>query len=925
MPDDRITYAFVAGEVAPAFRSRGDLSKYSLGLGLAKNVYVDFRGGLSNCPGSAYVGPVPEAGSATRLQTFRANGNDYQLVFSEQKMRVIRNGGYVLEPSVTVTNVTRAGTARVTAAGHGFSDGDLITFPTAEGMTDLVGRYFTVGNVATDAFSLYGQSGAGVNATEYDAFVSGEAARVYSIPTPYTGDQPKELDFSQNKLEMQIVHVDQRRHLLTYVSDTEWTLIPVEVSASGSPPANPSITPSTTGLAGYAIVVTAVLPNGEETLPSEHAVVTNSINFTTGPGSATYSWDPVPGAVEYNVYRTLVLPTGGTLTLAQELGFIGRTLSPPFVDANITPDFTKTPPQYRDPFAESGIDYIEVTNGGTGHTISTTVTVTDPTGTGFAGYPVVQGGAVVGVVVTQSGSGYTAPVVSFSPGSGATATVALTPASGQNPGVTERFQQRQAFGGTINQPLAVEGSKVKLPNNFDVSPIVNDADAYSFTLDSPDVTPIRHLLALRNTLLAFTRSVIYGIRGGEGVTITPLNAQADIQSYRGASTVRPLPIDLNVIYTIEQGTAVYAMTFTYYTESFQQQDISVLSSHLLGKGKEPTRLEFLDEPNKLLYVNRADGKRLICTYVPEQEVTAWTQQETRGLYKDCSVCLEDGQSTLYQVVDRLIEGTWVRLIERQDSRTFAHPEDSWFVDCGLRLPQTTPEVGLTFSASEGSAVTATTTGATDAAVGDVIYAGGGKFLITAVNSTTEYVGDWRRKMTQVIPQTDPPVPLPLVAGEWELATPVTTVGGLWHLEGEEVVALADGDVITGLTVTAGSVTLEVPATKVVVGIPYTSRIETLPPTSQQQILEGSRKSIYGASVRFNETRGLFMGAVDGELQEVPPLLPEFWGDEVVEDTGTLIFNTSDNFDYDAVVALEQRYPLPWNVLGLVLNVEKGDD
>jgi hypothetical protein len=53
----------------------------------------------------------------------------------------------------------------------------------------------------------------------------------------------------------------------------------------------------------------------------------------------------------------------------------------------------------------------------------------------------------------------------------------------------------------------------------------------------------------------------------------------------------------------------------------------------------------------------------------------------------------------------------------------------------------------------------------------------------------------------------------------------STIDGLDHLEGEEVVILADGSVHRPLTVTGGEVTLDYSVTKAVVGIPYTAVIE----------------------------------------------------------------------------------------------------
>jgi hypothetical protein len=53
----------------------------------------------------------------------------------------------------------------------------------------------------------------------------------------------------------------------------------------------------------------------------------------------------------------------------------------------------------------------------------------------------------------------------------------------------------------------------------------------------------------------------------------------------------------------------------------------------------------------------------------------------------------------------------------------------------------------------------------------------------------------------------------------------STIDGLDHLEGEEVVILADGSVHRPLTVASGEITLDYSVTKAVIGLPYTAVIE----------------------------------------------------------------------------------------------------
>jgi hypothetical protein len=78
-------------------------------------------------------------------------------------------------------------------------------------------------------------------------------------------------------------------------------------------------------------------------------------------------------------------------------------------------------------------------------------------------------------------------------------------------------------------------------------------------------------------------------------------------------------------------------------------------------------------------------------------------------------------------------------------------------------------------------------------------------------------------------------PWDILPGDWAAVSPATgvptiqpaesTIIGLSHLEGEEVVILADGSVHRPVTVSGGAITLDYPVTKAVVGIPYTALLE----------------------------------------------------------------------------------------------------
>lgn len=368
------------------------------------------------------------------------------------------------------------------------------------------------------------------------------------------------------------------------------------------------------------------------------------------------------------------------------------------------------------------------------------------------------------------------------------------------------------------------------------------------------------------------------------------------------------------------------MMYTEYTNTFKIQDLSVLSNHLMGAGKEILRMEWVPEPHKLLYCLREDGALLTLTYEREQEVFGWAQHWTKGLFKDCCAVNDPAGDVLYVTVQRKINGSWVKFVERIKSRAQTIAEDFWCVDCGLSSTMLSPAATLTPSAIAGTGISIVASAAVFSAgnVGDIIYLGGGKVEVITYVSPTEVTVNFLRDITELLPETTN-VPKIVAPGAWEIATPITVVSGLWHLEGETVSVLADGDAFLDMVVTHGKVTLVNPATKIKVGLQYVCRGQTLPVALRDVQSDGNRKNILGLAVRLLDSRGLAFGDSFSNLVEMKDRTDEDWGEEIAlrSDSSYVTVNTA--WTTEGEIFFEQRYPLPGTVLGFVYDVDMGDE
>ncbi len=168
----------------------------------------------------------------------------------------------------------------------------------------------------------------------------------YEIATPFTAAQLFELNYTQSADIMTIVHPSHAPRQLSRLGHDNWTL--AEISFVPSITAPSGLTAGPRGGEGttstYRYVVTSVLDSEvpEESLPSAAASVASFDNRA----GASLSWSAGPGADYYNVYKD---NNGSGI-----YGFIGRADSLSFVDNNITPVKTDTPPSGNNPFAGAG-------------------------------------------------------------------------------------------------------------------------------------------------------------------------------------------------------------------------------------------------------------------------------------------------------------------------------------------------------------------------------------------------------------------------------------------------------------------------------------------------------------------------------------------------------------------------------------------
>lgn len=91
--------SFTGGELSPHVHARIDIARYDVGARRLRNFMVHEYGGVSNRPGTMFIGEARYHDHASRLIPFAFNTTQtYVLEFSHLKMRILKDGGFVAYP-----------------------------------------------------------------------------------------------------------------------------------------------------------------------------------------------------------------------------------------------------------------------------------------------------------------------------------------------------------------------------------------------------------------------------------------------------------------------------------------------------------------------------------------------------------------------------------------------------------------------------------------------------------------------------------------------------------------------------------------------------------------------------------------------------------------------------------------------------------
>lgn len=931
MPQTIILPSFAAGELSPSLYARVDLAKYHSGAALLRNFFVDYRGGVSNRPGTQYISRCLTQTSPYRNRLIRfqfSTVQNYELVFGDQNMRVLMNGGLVLEPSKNITAATRANPCTVTSAGHGYANADWVYISGCSGMTQLNGNVYIIYNVTANTFDLSDLDGNPINSTAFGVYSGGgTVARIFTLTTPYAIQDLPLLKYSQSADVMTLTHPGYNARQLTRTQHWVWTLTTTTFTSNVDSPIGVVAVPKTAGTTVYQYVVTAIGNNGlTESLPSSPASSSSVQMSTTANSTNTISWNAVPDATLYKIYRTAENP-GNSPPEGALYGYIGSTtpaVTNSFVDVNISPDFTNCPPQGNNPFSGNNNPFCS---------------------TYYQGRQVF-GGTVNSVDQLNFSRPGDFLNMDYSTPSKDSDSITANIASQQVNAIKHLLPMQSLIVLTSGGAWRVDsGDQLKgiTPSDFRATP-----QAYNGCSDLPPIVINYDILYVQ----------------ARGAIVRDLSYNFYVNLYTGAD----ITVLSNHLFYGRQIT-----DWAYAEEPFKivwcVRDDGVLLSLTFLKEQEVYAWSHHDTQGRFLSVDSIiEGNENAVYFIVERFIN--------GKY--------------IQFIERMAS----RQMNADSTKGIpADLSKAWFVDCGLQYPLNYPNFtispqsavavpgiygvqvinggsgyvsptvtdlsgsGATFSVTLGiggsiTSVTALTQGTNITNPNLVVNdsTGSGSVLqaivqrninmtspspqffvgnigqIVRINNGMGVVvkvpGDTTITVNMMQPMSSG---LPAVADTWSITSPVTTITGLDHLNGETVSILADGNVEPQQVVVNGSVTLQQPATAIFVGLPYASQLQSLYIDIQgEPTIQSKRKKISQVWVRMQDSRGMKVGADFKTLREIKERTTQMMGQPILPFTGDEQVNLDPVYQMAGQICVQQDNPLPCTILGLIPQISVGD-
>lgn len=212
---------------------------------------------------------------------------------------------------------------------------------------------------------------------------------------------------------------------------------------------------------------------------------------------------------------------------------------------------------------------------------------------------------------------------------------------------------------------------------------VEDDDAFWRTIDLEDFNEAQWCASIWPLLIGGDSSVVKAIGAGPDSPMTPSNTTFITQSGMGSASIQPVRISGQVVYAGRNTKSVYELAYSDNAKSYEPEDLTEFASHIAGSGI--VEWAFQQQPYPILWAVTSDGDLIGCTRSVRNQQKAWHYHTTEGTIESVAVIPGETDDEVWVSVARTVGGSTVRSIERMKPFSWGSSQrDCFFVDAGTK-------------------------------------------------------------------------------------------------------------------------------------------------------------------------------------------------------------------------------------------------
>jgi hypothetical protein len=496
------------------------------------------------------------------------------------------------------------------------------------------------------------------------------------------------------------------------------------------------------------------------------------------------------------------------------------------------------------------------------------------------------------------------------------------------PGSVVFHEDRLAFTGSTDYPQRVDLSKTGDYENFapsDTAGAVASDNACAFSLNANEVNASRWMTSDEKGLLTGTTGAEWVIRpSSQGEALSPINVAAKKATSFGGASANTLQVGKATLFVQRSGRKMREFIYFYDVDGFQSNDLTLLAEHVLQSGV--VEMAYQPEPQPVVWCAREDGVLAAATYArdPDSLKVGWSRHVIGGVSDAAgneaiveSVAsipsADESYDELWMIVRRRINGATVRYVEymTQIFNDTVDQKNAVFLDASLNYDNPLTITGAT--QANPVVITSNSHGLSN----------GDSVRITDVEGMTD-LNDNIYTVANVAANTfelsgvDGTSYGPYVTGG-EVRKRVSTISGLWHLEGQTVSILGDGAVQPNKTVSSGAITLATAAGTVQIGFSYNSDLALLP--LEAGAVDGTAlaktRRTHRVGILMHRTLGMKIGPSFDDLTTITfRTAADRMGHAPELYSGIISENVSFDYDFENNICIRQDQPLPGAILAI---------